>query len=315
LDIVRLFKSLGDETRLRLLHLLLHHELNVNELVRIMDMGQSRISRHLKILADSGLLQSRRDGSYIYYTRAGGADLAHLTDFIIQAGGSRQDFAADLEKTQELLDERKHRVKTFFNSLVDDWDLLKQEVLGDFSLKRIVAREAQGANTAADLGCGTGEMLLELGRHAQRVIGVDSSAGMLEKSRQRLSGSGVNADLRLGELEHLPIRNGETDLVVMEMVLRHVAVPLEGIKEVSRVLEPGGRFIMADFDRHDQEEIRYRYGGVWAGFDREQLRQWLQQAGLDLLQLEQHWVQQGLGVNVCLAVKPQGPSGKEVFTG
>jgi len=315
LDIVRLFKSLGDETRLRLLHLLLHHELNVNELVRIMDMGQSRISRHLKILADSGLLQSRRDGSYIYYTRIGDADLAHLTDFLIQAGRSRQDFAADLEKTQVLLDERKHKVKTFFNSLVDDWDLLKQEVLGDFSLKRIVAREAKGARTAADLGCGTGEMLLELGRHAQRVIGVDSSAGMLEKSRQRLSGSGVNADLRLGELEHLPIRNGETDLVVMEMVLRHVAVPLEGVKEVSRVLEPGGRFIMADFDRHNREEIRYRYGGVWAGFDNEQLRDWLQQAGLDLLELEQHRVQQGLGVNVCLAVKPLSFAGANCSKG
>ena len=304
MDIVRLFKSLGDETRLRLLHLLLHHELNVNELVRIMDMGQSRISRHLKILADSGLLQSRRDGSYIYYSKAGNPDLVHLTDFIIQTGGSRQDFATDLEKTQEVMDERKHKVKNFFNSLVDDWDLLKQEVLGGFSLKRIVAREAANASVAADLGCGTGGMLLELGRYAMRVIGVDSSAGMLEKSRQRLSGSGINADLRLGELEHLPIRNGETDLVVMEMVLRHVAVPLEGVKEVSRVLEAGGRFIMADFDRHDREEIRYKYGGVWAGFDQEQLRGWLKQAGLDLLELEQHQVRQGLCINVCLAVKP-----------
>ncbi len=304
MDIIRLFKSLGDETRLRLLHLMLHHELNVNELVRIMDMGQSRISRHLKILADSGLLQSRRDGSYIYYSKAGDPDLAHLTDLIIQVGRSRQDFAADLEKTREVLDERKHKVKSFFNSLVDDWDLLKQEVLGEFSLKHIVAREAVGAKTAADLGCGTGEMILELGRLAQRVIGVDSSAGMLEKSRQRLSGAGIDADLRLGELEHLPIRNRETDLVVMEMVLRHVAVPLEGVKEVSRVLEPGGRFILADFHRHNQEEIRYKYGGVWAGFDKEQLRNWLQQAGLDLLELEQHQVRQGLGINVCLAVKP-----------
>ncbi len=304
MDIIRVFKSLGDETRLRLLHLMLNHELNVNELVRIMDMGQSRISRHLKILADSGLLQSRRDGSYIYYSKAGEPDLTHLTDFIVQAGMSRQDFAADLEKAREVLDERKHKVKNFFNSLVDDWDLLKQEVLGDFSLKRIVSREAAGARTAADLGCGTGEMLLELGRHAQRVIGVDSSAGMLEKSRERLSGSGINADLRLGELEHLPIRNGETDQVVMEMVLRHVAVPLEGLREVSRVLEPGGRFIMADFDRHDLEEVRHKYGGVWAGFDREQLREWVQEAGLDLLELEQHQVRQGLGINVCLAVKP-----------
>jgi len=303
LDIVRLFKSLGDETRLRLLHMLLHHELNVNELVRITGMGQSRISRHLKILADSGLLQSRRDGSYIYYSKVGDADLAHLTDFIVQAGSSRQDFAADLKKSREVLDERKHKVKNFFNSLVDDWDLLKQEVLGDFSLKLIAAREAAGARTAADLGCGTGEMLLELGRHAQRVIGVDSSTGMLEKSRQRLYGSGINADLRLGELEHLPIRNGETDLVVMEMVLRHVAVPLEGLKEVCRILEPGGKFVMADFDRHDLEEIRYRYGGVWAGFDQEHLRDWLQQAGLDLLELKQHQVHQELSINVCLAVK------------
>lgn len=303
MNIIRIFKSLADETRLRLLHLLLHHELSVNELVSILDMGQSRVSRHLKILADSGLLSSRRDGSYIYYSGVRTRELEHLMELIVQSGRSSRDYEQDLNRALDVLEERKHRVRSFFDNLADDWDRLKQEILGEFSLTRVVREAAGNHKAAADLGCGTGGMLLDLSRFAELVIGVDSSPRMLEKARARLQGAGVDADLRLGELEHLPMRDEEADLVVMDMVLRHVAEPLEGLREVCRVLRPAGLFIMADFDRHDQEKVRQKYGGVWAGFTAEQLEQWMRQAGLELLKLEHQQVRQGLGINVCQAVK------------
>ncbi len=297
----RIFKSLADETRLRLLHLLLHHELNVNELVGILDMGQSRISRHLKILTDSGLLSFRRDGSYIYYSGIRSPELKHLTGFVIESGKSSPEFAADLDKAAEILEERKHKVRTFFNDLANDWDRMKQEILGEFSLAGIVSKRAENRDVAADLGCGTGGMIIRLARHCGRVIGVDSSPRMLEKAGKSLQVAGVEADLRLGELEHLPMRNKEVDLAVMEMVLRHVAEPQEGLKEVFRVLRPQGLFIMADFDRHDQEAVRRKYGGVWAGFTREQLESWMKEAGLFVFSIEQHQVRHGLSVNVCMA--------------
>ncbi len=287
-----------------MLHLLLHYELNVNELVRIMNMGQSRVSRHLKILSDSGLLASGRDGSYMYYSAVRNQEVEHLIRFIIQMGSSCPEFERDLENAQQMLEERKHQVRDFFNDLAEDWDRLKQEVLGDFSLARFIPERVSGSFAAADLGCGTGEMILELARYVERVIGVDSSSRMLEKARSRLKETQVDADLRLGELEHLPMRNEEADLVVMEMVLRHVAVPLEGLKEVSRVLKPGGIFLMAEFDSHDQEALRHRYGGIWAGFTIQQLRDWLEAAGLSSPDFQQHPVHQGLKVNVCTAVKP-----------
>ncbi|MFO8032569.1 MAG: metalloregulator ArsR/SmtB family transcription factor [Desulfohalobiaceae bacterium] len=299
--IIRCFKSLADETRLRLYYLLLHYEFSVNEIVQVMEMGQSRISRHLKVLSDSGLLLSRRDGSFVYYQGARSRDLHHLTEFILQWARVQEVFQADLERAQRVSNERKERTRLFFNSVADYWDLLKREILGEFDLSPIIRSWSTSCEVAVDLGCGTGDDLPLLAEQAQKVIGVDSSLKMLDRTRSRLKGSQSNVELRLGELEHLPLSDQEANLAVANMVLRHVSEPMLGLREIKRILRPGGVFVLSDFDLHQKEEVRKKYGGVWLGFAKEQLQEWLQEAGFAILQLEEYQVRQGLKVNVLVS--------------
>ncbi len=296
--IIRCFKALADETRLRLCHLLWHYELSVSEIVQVMEMGQPRISRHLKVLADSGLLVSHRDGSHVYYQGCDDKNLQHLIQFIKQWAQEHELFKTDLARAQAVFNERKERTRLFFNSVADHWDQLKKEILGDFDLEPIIQAWIKDSEVAVDLGCGTGQNLLQLSAKAGRVIGVDSSLKMLDKTGAMLRMKNSNIELRLGELEHLPMSDQEADLAVANMVLRHVSEPILGLREIQRVLKPGSIFILADFDGHEQEAVRKKYGGVWLGFESKQLQQWLEQAGFTVLDRQQYPVQLDLKVNV-----------------
>jgi ArsR family transcriptional regulator len=302
MDITKYFKALSDETRLRLFNLLLQHELNVNEIVLVMRMGQSRISRHLKILADAGLLSSRRDGSFVYYRSVQGETNQHLVRFITAWASKDEELSADLQRASEIIQEQKSKTRRFFNSIADDWDRLKQDVLGDFDLNRVILERASSCQVAVDLGCGTGDLLVQLLDKAEQVIGVDSSSRMLDKARNRLSGI-RQADLRLGELEHLPLPNEEADLAVAHLVLRHIPAPMTAIRETHRILRPSGRFIITDFDRHEEESIRQRYGGSWLGIAARQMQEWLEEAGFSIEEAEQFPVHLGLRVNLFVVCK------------
>ena len=154
------FKALSDETRLRLVHILLHYELSVNELVRILGMGQSRVSRHLKILPAAGLLTSRRDGLWVFYaaTRCGEASdfLQAMGPFLHTDTAMREDLAM----AAQILEERALKTRQFFNAIAEDWDELNREVLEDFDLPAaVLAAVPEGCRVAVDLGCGTGAVL------------------------------------------------------------------------------------------------------------------------------------------------------------
>jgi len=133
-----------------------------------------------------------------------------------------------------------------------------------------------------DLGCGTGELLFQLQDTASKLLGVDSSPKMLEQARKKLGQSHQGLNLRLGEMEHLPLSDQEADLAILNMVLHHLPLPEAGIREVSRVLKKDGLFIITDFAAHDQKEIREKYGGPWLGFKKEKIKQWLFDAGFSL---------------------------------
>ncbi|MEG6592433.1 metalloregulator ArsR/SmtB family transcription factor, partial [Desulfovibrio sp. 1188_IL3213] len=151
------FKALSDETRLRLIHILLHYELSVNELVRILDMGQSRVSRHLKILTEAGLLTSRRDGLWVFYAvpRSGEErEFLRAAMPFVQADAAMR---ADLNMAAQMLEERALKTRQFFNAIAEDWDELNREVLGTFDLPHAVcAAIPENCGMAVDLGCGTG---------------------------------------------------------------------------------------------------------------------------------------------------------------
>jgi ubiquinone/menaquinone biosynthesis C-methylase UbiE len=303
MDVIKQFKALSDPTRLRLLHILNEVELNVNEIVSIVDMIQSGVSRHLKILLESGLLSARKEGSFMYYcadTRPENRPLIQLACDRIQ---SDPVCCLDLEKARQIIMIRKNRTKRFFSTVAPQWEGLKKEVLGNFNLNEVLTERIRDRRSIADLGCGTGELLglLVKGQYGM-LIGVDASPEMLEQARLKLPDARP-IELRLGEVEYLPMKDQEVDTVVMSMVLYHIFQPEKAIHEVFRVLKPGGLFLLADFDHHDQEAIKDIIGGAWLGFEKKQVETWLAQSGLHLLSVDRYAVERGLHIHLFAAKK------------
>ena len=293
------FKALADETRLRLIRILARHELSVGEIVMALGMGQSRISRHLGILVGCGLLTSRRDGAWTFYSTPG--DGAHkafldaLRPWLAAAGPE-----ADLTAVDAVLRERRQETRRFFNAIAPDWAQLRREVLGGVDPADLV-REVmpEGVALAADLGCGPGEMLPVLAERAAAVVGVDSSPSMLALAERRTAGLPVG--VRMGELEHLPMADGEADFAVICLTLHHLPDPGAALAEARRVLTPHGRLVVVDFTPHEDEAMRRRCGDRWLGFSREKIAAWCERAGFVLERASEHPVNKGLAVGRYIA--------------
>ncbi len=278
------FKALADETRLRILGVLRSCPFNVHELTQILRIGQSRVSRHLKILAEAGLVESRREGMWVYYRLA--------TSWAGRADGRRflrilaRELAAPAEDQAELeacLDRRRESAAEFFGRVADDWDAHRDSVQGPPEYLDVVVDRVAGARTVVDLGTGTGVLLARLSAGAQSVIGIDGSPEMLRRARQSVAERGLeNVELRLGTLEHLPVPDRVADAVVANMVLHHVARPADALREARRALRPGGRFVVADLAAHEEESYRDELGDLWLGFERETMTGWLADADFEI---------------------------------
>ncbi|THB76094.1 MAG: methyltransferase domain-containing protein [Desulfobacteraceae bacterium] len=307
MEIIKRLKAISDETRLRILFVLLQYELNVNEIVSVIGMIQSGVSRHLKILMESGLLASRKDGSFIYYSAVENGDNQRIIEVVRHALQEEPRALQDIRGAEQAIQDRLRRTKIFFRDVAKDWDTLKRQVIGGLDLDQIIEEKVSGCNVIADLGCGTGELLERLDARTSpqptaQLIGVDSSVEMLDLARSRLSGS-LKVNLRLGELEHLPMRNEEVQCIIMNMVLHHISTPRDVILEASRVMAQGGAFILSEFEQHDNEKVRKIMGGAWLGLDSGKIRSWLERAGFECRSQQTHAVNHGLQVNIFSSIK------------
>lgn len=301
-DTLQYFKALSDETRLRLLVVLHRYELNVNELVELMGMGQSGISRHLKILTAAGLLGYRRDGLWVFYSIIGEGPGRKFIDALMPFLVSDGFASADLVMAATIIEERATKTSQFFNSIAEDWDAMAVEVLGGFDLPQMVeSKVPEKCQVAVDLGCGTGSVLEHLLKKSKQVIGVDGSARMLELARRRFTSEGDRLSLRIGDLEHLPLRDGEADFVCINLVLHHLSNPAAVLGEVKRVLKHGGTFLLTDFDRHSDEGMRAEYGDRWLGFEADALEGLMREAGFKVQSSSSHPVKRGLSLHVFMA--------------
>ena len=291
---VNYFKALSDETRLRLINILLNYELNVNEIIEILDMGQSRVSRHLKILTDCGLLTFRRNGNWIFYssvTEGRGFDFIKSIKYLFQ---NTTEFLNDLNEAKRIVDDRSIGTTRFFDSIAEDWEKLKAEIIEGFDLNRLIGENITSTDVIVDLGCGTGDLLPVLLSKARNVIGVDKSTKMLDQTRMRFSKKEQGIDLRIGEIDHLPLKNEEADLAVINMVLHHLTSPQTAMAEVNRILKNNGLFIIVDFLVHDLESMRKKYGDRWLGFSEEKMEEWLNSSGFSLLKINYFDLKKGL---------------------
>jgi ubiquinone/menaquinone biosynthesis C-methylase UbiE len=278
--------ALADPTRSRMLWLLDRQELTVSELCGVLQLPQSTVSRHLKTLADTGWVTSRRDGTSRYYARASHGDPAHQQIWQVTRDQltTRPGAGQDARRLARVLAERSRTSRQFFATAAGEWDRLREELFGARLSSQALLGLLPDAWTVADLGCGTGAVLAELAPHVAQVIGVDASEEMLAAARVRV-GDVCNVDLRRGTLEALPLGDGSVDAAVMMLVLHHVPSPSAALAEAHRVLKPGGRLLLVDMAPHDREEYRQRMGHVWLGFSDDQVRRLLESTGFASVRL------------------------------
>jgi ArsR family transcriptional regulator len=279
-------ESLADPTRLRLLRLLERNELGVAELCDVLQMPQSTVSRHLKVLADQKWVRGRRQGTnHLYRTildelEAGARRLWLLAREQTDAWPAVKQ---DRLRLDRLLAEKQGEGQAFFAGAAGEWDRLRGELYGRHFSDAAMLALLPGDYVVADLGCGTGQVIAQLAPFVQKIIGVDNSPAMLKAARKRLADQ-ENLDLRRGDLAAVPIDNETCDAALLILALTYVADPAAVLAEMARLLKPGGRAVIVDLLPHDREDFRRQLGQTRLGFDAKELDQLLAQAGFNAAQ-------------------------------
>lgn len=275
--------ALTDPVRARLLAILDGHELTVTELVAITQLPQSTVSRHLRILADLGWVESRAEGTSRWYRLddSGLDPHARAMWATVRAPLSASPTSQqDARRTAQAIQSRRTRSREFFSATAARWDRLREELYGPRAAAPALAAFLDPYWTVGDLGCGTGEMTAALAPFVGRVIGVDAAPEMLEAAAERLGDTGI-VEFRQGDLEALPLDDAMLDAAVLSLVLHHVAQPVRVLAEARRVLRPGAPLIIVDMVPHQREEYRDEMGHLWLGFSERDIRRMLAEAGSD----------------------------------
>lgn len=275
-------EALSDLTRLRLLHLLERRELGVAELCDILQMPQSTVSRHLKLLAEGGWLHSHRNGTANLY-RMTLEELAmparRLWTLSRDQVSNTPIFKQDELRLARRLEQRQSSTAAFFAGTAGRWDKLRLELYGQSFQDQAMMALLSPDWTVVDLGCGTGQMTAGLADHVARVIGVDQSEAMLRAARKRI-GRRENVEIRRGDLDALPLESSGCDAALLVLVLTYVDdVPIV-LKEAVRVLRGGGRLVVVDVMEHGRDDFRRQMGQACRGFRLEDLSSMLTTAGI-----------------------------------
>ena len=288
--LIDILRALADPTRLRIMRLLTRMELAVGELAQVLDQSQPRVSRHIRILAEAGLAERRREGSWVFVRGlpgTGGSPLAGAVAGLIDRGESGDPaFAAQAEADRLRLGQIRHareaRAADYFARHAGQWDVLRSLHSADATVEAELARLLGGEplGRVLDVGTGTGRMaeLFELA--ADAVVALDNSPEMLRLARARLQHLAPGrVELVQGDFAALPFADAGFDTVLFHQVLHYAQSPEQVLAEAARVTRPGGRVAIVDFAPHDREELRTAQAHVRLGFSDEQVRALLTAAG------------------------------------
>jgi ArsR family transcriptional regulator len=272
---------LADMTRSRILLLLDRRELTVGELCTILQLPQSTVSRHLKTLADDGWLVARGEGTTRFYSMIA-ARLDEATRDLWALVRAQMSGTAtvrqDARRADGVLAKRRDKALMFFRNAADIWDTMRADMIGARTDLLALLDLLNEKWVVGDLGCGTGHVAEALAPCVAQVIAVDESGPMLAAARERVVEQ-PNVDFREGTIEALPIEDAALDAAVLLLVAHFVADPAKAMEEIRRVLKPGGKVVIVDLMSHDHVEYVVQLGHVWQGFDGDQMKQWLADAG------------------------------------
>src|SRR6202051_1690152 len=286
-DLNAALKAAGEETRLRILALLFEAELTVSDLTEILRQSQPRISRHLKLLAEAGLVARFREGAWAFFRLAEHGPAALAVRSLIGRLDERDAvIARDRERLAEGGPPRAAAAQAYFKAHAAEWDRIRALHVADEAVEAEVeaALADKPFRSLLDLGTGTGRMLELLGPDLERGLGIDLSLAMLALARARLDRAGLrHCSVRQGDIYDLPLARDSFDVVIVHQVLHFLDDGVRAIREAARVLRPQGRLMVIDFAPHDLEFLREEHAHRKLGFAPEAVTQWMEQAGLEVL--------------------------------
>jgi ArsR family transcriptional regulator len=281
-----ILQALADPTRLRILALLRRMELAVGELAQILGQSQPGVSKHLKTLLDCGLVNRRREGNWIFFSRGEAALMEPVfifLDRLAEYHGESAWIAADAARLVAINAERADEAARYFAAHAGEWDTLRAlhvptDQVDDAILAAIGDRRP---GRVVDLGTGTGTIVQLLSPRADHIIGIDRSPEMLRYGRARLAELGIaNAELRQGDMYRLDLPSGSGDTVILHQVLHYAQHPATAIAEAARLLDRDGQLLVIDVARHEREDLRRNHAHARLGFSDEEMLGYFKAAGL-----------------------------------
>ena len=274
---------------MRILALCLHGELTASELTRILGQSQPRVSRHLKLLCEAGLLDRVQEGTWAFFhlpPTGRGAEL--VRSLVDQIPEDDTTIGRDLQRLEAVKNERAERANSYFGENAESWDRIRSLHVDETEVERalVALLPRARAKQLLDIGTGTGRILQLLEDRAERGLGIDFSREMLAVARANLADSRyAHCTLRQADMYQLPVSEGAFDLIVLHMVLHFSDRPAEVIAEAARALAPGGHFLIVDFAPHAMEELRDEHAHHRLGFARDEVEAWCCDNGLDVVEV------------------------------
>jgi ubiquinone/menaquinone biosynthesis C-methylase UbiE len=318
-ELLASLKAAAEATRIRIMFILSHGELNVSELTYVLGQSQPRVSRHLKLMSESGLLSRHKEGNWVLFRLRseglGGALARALVDML---SNRDQLLSGDLARLEEVKRQRDERAAAYFTANAESWSELRSlhvdEGQVEQAMKHMVGTGEIG--TLVDLGTGTGRVLELLAPQAKQLHGIDSSRDMLAIARTALERGGLrDAQLRQADIYALPLTDASADLVTIHQVMHFLDEPQKALLEARRILKPDGKLLIVDFAPHELEDLREHHAHRRLGISAEQMTTWLMRANLSLSQhviLDPPWLKDRAGLTVSLWLAQRASASAEL---
>lgn len=313
-ELLASLKAAAESTRIRIMFILSHGELNVSELTYVLGQSQPRVSRHLKLMAEAGLLSRHKEGNWVLFRLRneglGGALARALVDMLTLKDSL---LSGDLSRLEEVKRQREEKAAAYFSANAASWSELRSLHVNEENVEHAMQQLIGGSpfETLVDLGTGTGRVLELFSSQAKLILGIDTSRDMLAIARASLEKHGLRPELRQSDIYALPLADASADVVTVHQVLHFLDEPQKALLEARRILKPEGKLLVVDFAPHELEELREDHAHRRLGISAEQMTAWFNRANLVMERhevLDPPWLKDRKGLTVSLWLARPAPS-------